>query len=270
MKAVTARLPRPRLPHVGLPAFVDRRVDGGRALEPPIDLDGPRVRLGVVWGIVTVVALVVGPIATAGLFAATALPAAGQAAQSWRGKRERPHRLVAALGAPLLPLLAGIGPVAVGAGAVVIVVAAVVVRRDGRTTAAVPLVVGLALASPVVVRDRLGFSAALVLVLFAHAFDASSFLVGSGSSNRWEGPVAGAASIAAVSLLVAAVLVPPFRGSSPWTLAATAAVLAPPGRWVGTALLGDRDERAPGLRRIDSLLVLGPPWALLAAVLLEA
>jgi hypothetical protein len=121
----------------------------------------------------------------------------------------------------------------------------------------------------VVVRDRLGFSAAFVLVLFAHAFDASSFLVGTGASNRWEGPVAGAAAIAAVSLLVASIMVPPFRGSSPWTLAAAAAVLAPLGRLLGTALLGDRDERAPGLRRVDSLLVLGPPWALLAALLLE-
>ena len=276
IKAITARLPRvprPRvripLPHVGLPSFLDRRLQGVRALEPPIDLDGPRVRLGVAWAIATLVALVVGPIAAGALFAIAALPAAGQVARSWRGKRERPHRLVAALGAPVLPLAAMIGPAAVGVAAVAIVVAAVASGRDWRTTAAVPLVVGLALASPVVVRDRLGFSAALVLVLFAHAHDASSFLVGSGSSHRWEGPVAGAASLAAVSLLVAAILVPPFRGSSPWTLAAVAAVLAPVGRYLGTALLGDREDRAPGLRRVDSLLVLGPPWALLAAVLLE-
>ena len=46
------------------------------------------------------------------------------------------------------------------------------------------------------------------------------------------------------------------------------AVLAPFGPVAGSALLGDRTAHAPALRRLDSLLILGPIWAWSAAALL--
>jgi hypothetical protein len=46
-------------------------------------------------------------------------------------------------------------------------------------------------------------------------------------------------------------------------------VLAPFGPLAASVILGDRDARAPALRRLDSLLLLGPVWAWLAAVLLK-
>jgi hypothetical protein len=65
------------------------------------------------------------------------------------------------------------------------------------------------------------------------------------------------------------VFVPPFSGASPWLLGLLAAALAPFGPLVGTLLLGEREARAPALRRLDSLLVLGPVWAAAALVLLK-
>jgi hypothetical protein len=105
----------------------------------------------------------------------------------------------------------------------------------------------------------------LMLVL---VYDASAYLVGTGAASPWEGPAAGAAFILAITLAVAAVFVPPFRGVTPWVFGFLAAVLAPLGPYAGSALLPEPKSRAPGLRRLDSLLVLGPVWAVLALLVL--
>jgi NhaP-type Na+/H+ or K+/H+ antiporter len=80
------------------------------------------------------------------------------------------------------------------------------------------------------------------------------------------GPAAGVACIGSITVGVAAVF-PQFKGSSAWVLGALAAVLAPVGPVAATSLLGDRRARAPALRRLDSLVALGPVWALTAAAL---
>jgi CDP-diglyceride synthetase len=95
-----------------------------------------------------------------------------------------------------------------------------------------------------------------------------AYLVGTGATNDWEGPVAGVASIVCVTLFVA-VLVPSFGGGGPFLLGVVAAILAPLGPLAASIVLGDRDAKAPALRRIDSLLLLAPVWAWLAAVLLR-
>ncbi|MDP9441512.1 MAG: hypothetical protein M3P34_04890, partial [Actinomycetota bacterium] len=118
-------------------------------------------------------------------------------------------------------------------------------------------------------RDQLGATAALVLLALVHVVDASTFIVGSGARSPWEGWIAGAASALAVALAVAAVFVPPFRGSSPWLLALVVAVLVPSGSLAATILLGRPDAPVPALRRIDSLLLAGPVWALVARLVLD-
>lgn len=274
------------------------------ALVPAIDVEGPRVRFGLAWAAVTTVAVLAGPLTTAMVFAGVALAAAGQATQSWRppvrGRANRwrdsgrppgvgashagvtPTPVVAIGGAVLCALAGAAGAVAVLAAVAVTVVGALVVERldtgrpeyrlfgaQTRTTLAIALVIGTAAATPALVRDELGAVPALVLLLTIHVVDASAFVVGSGASNKWEGPVAGAAAAAALGLAVAAAFVPPFRGVTPWLLAAVAAGLAPLGTAAATTLLGRGEAPVPALRRLDAWLLAGPVWAVVARLVLD-
>lgn len=241
-----------------------------------MDVAGPRVRLGLAWAAVTVIAVATGPVATSVVFAPAALLAAGQACRSWRRQAGRPYRPVAVAGAALCAAAGAIGPGAVVGAAVLVAGAGVAAARlhiggrdwDERVTVAIGVVVGCGAAAPSLIRDDLGPVPALVFLGLVHVVDASTFIVGSGAASRWEGPAAGVASAGAVGLAVAAMLVPPFRGISPWLLAALVALLVPAGGIVATALLGRPDAWAPVLRRIDCYLVAGPVWALGAHLLL--
>jgi hypothetical protein len=134
-----------------------------------------------------------------------------------------------------------------------------------RATAGVMFVVGGAGAAPVVMRSASshGSVPALVLCTYALVYDASAYVVGSGASRWWEGPLAGALATAVVTIIVAAVLVPPFRGVTPWLFGAVAAVAAPLGPRVAAVVAGGR-RRGGALGRVDSLIVLGPAWSALA------
>jgi len=240
--------------------------------------------LGVLWAVLLLPAIFAGAVWMALLVAPVAGVAALQASRTWRGAERRPIDGVAAAGAALIVfaaafgvagLLVAAGLVAVSAAALDRVVAArhqagrvSATRSLGRTLllAAVP---GLAGAAPVALRSISGHGAvpALALCTYALVYDASAFLVGSGSKHTWEGPVAGVASIGAVTVAVAAILVPPFRGASPWVLGLAAVLVTPFGPVLATLVLGDQAARVPALRRLDSLIVLGPVWTLLALLL---
>lgn len=242
-----------------------------RALEERPRVVGPHARLGVVWFVVLMAALFAG---TAGLVLLLA-PAAGLAGvQALRSRRAKaPSPAVAGGGAFVLVVAAALGPAPAGAvGAILLVLLIVTTAaRHRRVEAVVALVaagvVGLACAAPVLLLQD-GVVPVFVLLTYAAVYDASAYVVGTGAGSSWEGPAAGIASIAAVTLAVAAVLVPPFRGASPWILGGLAAVLAPVGPYVASALMGDRRARVPALRRLDSLLVLAPAWCLAASILL--
>ncbi|MGH9178090.1 MAG: hypothetical protein ACRD0N_06005, partial [Acidimicrobiales bacterium] len=141
-------------------------------------------------------------------------------------------------------------------------------HADPRLTLLIAATSGLAGAAPVLLLES-GLVPVFVLLALVSVHDASVYVVGTGANNAWEGTAAGVASMAAVTLAVAAVLVPPFRGASPWVLGALAAVLVPLGPYLGSALLGDRRLRVPALRRLDSMLVVAPVWCLVAALILE-
>lgn len=249
------------------------RVAAFLALAPAIDVDGPRVRLGLAWSAVTLALLAALPGVLALVLALAAMAAAGQAVSSWRRRPVRPWRPVAVIGAFLLPLSAGLGWVGPLLVAVLIIAAAIGGHRllgqdDARMTAAIPLAIGLPAAGLVLVRADLGVVPALVLLAMLHLWDASAFVVGSGARNRWEAHLAATATVAAATLFVAALLVPPFRGLSPAVLGGAAIVSAPLGPYLATLLLGDRTKRTPALRRLDVLIVAVPVWGILAAVLL--
>jgi molybdopterin synthase sulfur carrier subunit len=237
----------------------------------------PHGRLGLAWAAVTVGATVAGPTWLAAWLAMAAFVAGAQACLAWRKRGERPLTLVAAVVAGALPVAAsfdtGAMTAVVVAGLAVTLVArlrapSLAPSRDVALTLGIAVPVGLAAASPVLVRHT-GIAPALLLLAFACLYDAGAYLVGTGAASAWEGPAAGIVALIPLTIFAAVVLVPPFSGAQPFLLGLIAAVLTPCGPLAGSALLGDRTAHAPALRRLDSLLLMGPVWAWCAAVLLK-
>jgi hypothetical protein len=157
---------------------------------------------------------------------------------------------------------------------VTLVAAAIVGAPSARTRSGAHLLLTVLIALPIgaagaalVLLRRLGIPEALALLSYASVYDAGVYLVGTGASSSWEGPSAGIAALVPVTLIFGLVLVPPLPAVAPLLLGVTAAVTAPLGPLVGSALLGDRTARAPALRRLDSLLVLGPVCAMCVMVM---
>ena len=216
---------------------------------------------------------------------ATAAALAGvQASRSWRTAAARgPQALLAGVGAAAIALAAA------GGGRVLVLMAAIVamavmavgvaadavrtarhIRRSSGhlRTAVIALAIGAAASGPVLARHR-SLAEGMVLLALWSCYDAAAYLIGTGAASAWEGPAAGVATIAALSLGVAAVIDPPFYGAAPWILGGVAALLAPFGPPVASRLLRDAAARAPALRRLDCLILLGPAWGLAAGQVLH-
>lgn len=256
-----------------------RRTAFGRRYAVVHDTSGPKVSLGVAWFAAVVVALAVGWPSVTLLYAVAAGWAALEAADRWREVGVATGLWVAALGAAAVGAAAASGPGTLGLALIALVVAAWVAavsatgrRGRNRTLGAAGATVlssapfGLAAAGVVAALDA-DIGAAVVLVLFVSAYEASDFLIGSGSSNSLEGPLSGMVAIGVTALAVAVLEVPPFDGAPVFTFAALAAVGCPLGQLACSALLPAADARAPAARRLDSLLVLAPLWALVVAPL---
>lgn len=237
----------------------------------------PHGRLGLAWAVVTFGFTVAGPAYLAGWLALAAFIAGAQTCLVWRKRGERPVSLAAAAIAAGLPIAASFDvtytPGVVAAGVLVAVVSRLrsptrAPSRDIALTVGIGVAVGFAAAAPVLVRHT-GISAALLLLAMICAYDAGAYLVGTGASSPWEGPAAGIAALIPITIFAEVVLVPPFAGGQSLFLGVLAAVLAPCGPVAASALLGDRSAHAPALRRLDSLLLLGPLWAWCAIVFLK-
>ncbi len=246
------------------------------------DVSGPRVRLGVGWALLLGGSLAYRPartVALALLYAATSALAAYQTRMAWSSWHSVGTRWVSAAGAGAIPLAAaGFG--VRGAGAALLVFVAVTLaaesfdggRRESIVGAAGHAVscgawVGLASAG-VVLTLRYEIGAVITLLVLVAVYEASDYLVGSGGSNRVEGPLAGIISIAVVTAVVAFLRVPPFRGADAFAFGGLAAVCCPLGQLVCSALLPEPAASAAAMRRLDSLLVLGPLWAWMVGLLL--
>ena len=237
----------------------------------------PHGRLGLAWAVVAVGLTVAGPAWLAGWLALAAFIAGAQTCLVWRKRGERPIALAAGSIAAGIPVAAsfdaGLMTAAVVAGALVTFVTRLRVptlapSRDIALTMAIGVPVGLAAASPVLVRHT-GIAATLLLLAMVCVYDAGAYLVGTGASSPWEGPAAGVAGLIPVTIFAEVVLIPPFAGAQPLFLGLLAAVLVPAGPVAASALLGDRSAHAPALRRLDSLLLVGPLWAWCAIVFLK-
>jgi hypothetical protein len=255
------------------PTLLDRR------LAVVYDTAGPRVTLGVLWFAANVVALVVGPVLLVPLYAIAAGLAGFQAATAWRraGADAAPWAAGAAGALVVVGATWGIGSMGLGVlvATAIALLAAGLHHRSARPlleAAGITLQSGLPGgigAAGLVLTLRLEIGAAVTLVLLVAAYEVGDYLVGSGASSVVEGPIAGIVAIAAICSAIAVLRVPPFDGGAVFVFGGFAALGCPLGQIAASAVLPSADARAPALRRLDSLILLGPAWALLVGVLLQ-
>jgi hypothetical protein len=232
------------------------------------------VVLGVVWAGL----LVAGAEAGAPALAVVAIPVATVAAVSGvravvpRRAAVRPLVVLAAATGFILPLAGLGGPTAAVVVGAVLVAAAVtllaVTWRGGFPLVAVlaAFAPAIAAASVVVARGQ-GLSESLTLIAAVCLYDMASFMTGTGPRGGIAGAIVGMVTVGVLAVFVAAVVVPPFSGRSPWILLGLVAVLAPAG--VAAAGRIGPNLRLPALRRLDSLILAGPAWVIGVGLLLH-
>lgn len=245
---------------------------------PVYKVDGPRVRLGVAWFVVGAAAVVASPITAAIAYAVVAGWAARQVVQAWHSPSVHADLAAGLAAVPVLAALGGVGPglLALGAAAVVAVFAGIYAPGAGLRGSAghlagigillqASLPVAIAGGAVVLARNE-SIAVALLLFAFASAYEVGDFLVGSGSSNPIEGPLAGGAAVVLTGFPLAMLLVDPFDVLGV-PLLAVAAVCCPVGQWIASAVLPRPEADAPALRRLDTMLLLAPMWIVAAAAL---
>lgn len=132
----------------------------------------------------------------------------------------------------------------------------------GRVGLVVPvwLLPGLAGAG-VVLSYTVDRGAALTLILLVSAYESGDYLIGTGAAHRFEGPVVGIVAVLVMTFAVSVVALPPFELRHAFVFGAMAALLCVIGQWVASLVLPRADAFAPALRRLDSLILLAPFWA---------
>ena len=255
------------------------------------DTNGPKIRWGFAWFVTAVGAAAVGRSLLALVMAMAAALATDQvlrlrdadaaAAAGGRagGLLSDPRRLPAVVAAASLPLAAAVGADTVAAvlPAVILVVLAqrlctasfqpAHARAAADAALAVTVSVGTGLAAAAVVLvHAFGAQAAVVVLILVCAYDAGDYIVGSGSAAWWEGPAAGVASVVVATCAISVVPLEPVDAPAAFALGALTCLLAPLGPPAASLLIGSNRRPARFLRRLDSLLVLGPilPYALRA------
>ncbi len=256
-----------RQPAAAAPA--KRRRVSGPSLLGPTTIDGPRVRLGVLWFLLAIAAATAGRWASALVWGATAGVAAADLVWVWRtwgGADERPgpQRLVAGLLAGGATAVAAVGSGAAGAAIVVAALSAlgisVSLRRRGQPSPELMLssVLPLFACVPVVLTVVVGPWAGLFLICAVSLYDTGNFLVGAQSRRSWEGPVCGVIGVLAVTFTMAAFQPEPFDAAGTWIVGGLVALACPLGQMVLTAFLPERTTIAVRARRIDTYLVAAP------------
>jgi hypothetical protein len=248
----------------------------GRRWLPVLDSQRPHVRLGVLWFLVELAALVAGSFSLVLLavpYAATAAIGAMQVARAWRRVGYRPKMVVAALCAAAMPVAAGAAEYGLGVAVLAATAASVLVTgggmllllRDAGCLVRSWLFVGLAAASVVGIA-RVDLGAAVALVLLWAAYDCGDYLMG--ADARWPaiGTLGGMAAAGVVTFWLYVLAFPPFGGAEVLVYAVPFVVLAPLGQVAASMVLPDGRALASGLRRFDAVLLAGPVWMALLEV----
>lgn len=279
MTGVTASSPQDRMGGPRRPPAA-----GPDRFAVPHFTDGPKITLGVAWFVAMAFGIVrFWPLAAV-LAGSVAAVAGLQSANAWRRRTIVDHRVSAAV-AGVVGYAGAARTLGLGLAvlfAVIVCAVWVVVGLDLRrppaslralsptgrlavltgvaVTTSIP--VGLA-AGAIVALARREPWAALALLALVSAYEVGDFLVGSGSANAVEGPIAGIVSLAVVGFALRLVQPDPFDAATAVLFSAVAAVACPLGQVVGSAILPHGSEWAPALRRLDSYLVVAPLWLLL-------
>lgn len=233
------------------------------------DIDGPRVRLGILWFLGVMFAMALGRVGLTVVYALTAGAAAAHTARVWRaaGWSLDP---VQALGASAAVACSAVfGPRGLGVGVLLLAIVAVglasqvaegdrdrLLARTGiwlQTT----LPPALAGGSVVVLAVEESWTA-IALVLLVSAYETGDYLIGSGSTNAFEGPAAGMVAVVVMAGCIGAAGFPPFTFAEAMLFGSMVGPLALVGQYTATAMLPHARSFAPALRRLDSLLVAAP------------
>ena len=255
------------------------------------DTDGPKVRWGMAWfatavgaaaldrGLLALVMALAAALATDQVLRLRDTDAAAATGARAGGLLTDPRRLPAVLAAASLPLAAAAGTDTVAAVLPAVIVVVLVQRlctasvqpahgraaADAALAVAVSMGTGLAASAPVAAH-AFGAQAAVVVLILVCAYDAGDYIIGSGASPWWEGPAAGIATVAVATFAVSVVPLEPIDAGAAYALGALTCLLAPLGPPAASLVLGSNRRPARFLRRLDSLLLLGPilPYALAA------
>jgi hypothetical protein len=239
------------------------------------DLRGPRIRLGVAWGVVLAIAAFAGGWPLALLLAPTVALAALQCTTRWREAGEPTNPPLAAGGAALMVLASAVNNTVFGLVSILYAAVAVAfpagfegrpstdVLASARTSWATlgsGWFVGLA-AGAVVQVGRVDAVALFFLLAGVSTYDAGDFLCSEGARNRWVGPLAGMAGIGVVTAAMYFAEPAPFSRGETVAIGLMLAVLCPLGQFTGSWLLPRARAHAPALRRLDSWLLAAPAFA---------
>lgn len=249
------------------------RAKSGNRWRIHYDIEGPRVRLGLLWFVGAMVAFTVGVPAVAVYFAVAFAAAASHSLRTWRARGHQADPRIALCVTALVVGSAAFGPQAMGAGVLVLTAVAMAAAAGGKdATDGLPgfaartglllqttLPTSVAGGSVVLLAD-LEIWAAISLVLVVSAYESGDFLIGSAASNAAEGPIAGFAAVLVTALAVAASGVSFDSVVTAMVFGLAVAPLAFAGQILGSAILPHSRAFAPALRRVDSLLLAAPFW----------
>lgn len=250
-------------------------------LAVPYPTDGPKITFGILWFLALVGAAVLGAyvdrssvssVAVAAVAGPIAALAGLQAGNAWFPTQGATRSWTAA--AAYLTGLAGlVGPWGVPVGLIlgfITVLFYVMLYRGHRRTSAELLDVlcrsaipaGLAVAS-LAALGSVGIGVQISLILLVSAYEAGDFIVGSGSSNAIEGPLAGLVALGVMAFLLFLIQPAPFDATSVLLFAVVAGICCPLGQVLASGLLPRGNAWAPALRRLDSYLLAAPIWLVL-------
>ena len=250
------------------------------------DINGPRVRLGVLWFLVAMAATTAGRWWSGVLWAVVAAAAGRETVLAWAdpdgdgaplpaddagtGAGARPVVSTASLGWIVAGLAASV-PLAAAAGTGIAGLVLVVVSLGSLALGAVwsrsgapamAAVVGTVLpavaAGAVVLVVASQLWAGLFLIMAVSLYDAGNFVMGAESSSRIEGPISGIVGVMAVTFTMATFQAPPFDTVTAWIAGAVVAVACPVGQWVTSAFLPRPDVPARAVRRLDAYVLAAP------------
>jgi hypothetical protein len=239
------------------------------------DIEGPRVRLGVVWFIGSIAALALGTVATALWFGVAFAAAGSHTLRTWRARGAPVDPRVALVSVAVTVLAAAVHPRLMGVAVLLLAAGTVALaargldEQEGMRDAIGRASLGLQSALPAAVAGGcfvlladLEIWAAVSLVLLASAYETGDFLIGSGSVSAFEGPLAGSVAVLVVTLVVAALGFPPFDVGEAFGFGLLVAPGAFAGQMLASVMLPHARALAPALRRVDSLLLTAPLWYL--------